>query len=206
MNKDGGSIEEDRRLIAECVSGDRKASEVFVRRFSNLVYRSVLYTLRTRHVPYQGQDLEDLHNTIYLKLFEQDCKKLRQYEGRNGCSLATWIRIIAVRTVLNHIRKKGVDAILWQKKRVPLDEMPEVRGDAEESWVLMDRAERERMVQDGVRNLPPRDRLFMKLHFEQGLPVEEVATALKISVQNVYTIKHRAIKKLKSYVVLDTKE
>ena len=205
MNKDGGSIEEDRRLIAECVSGDRKASEVFVRRFSNLVYRSVLYTLRTRHVPYHDQDLEDFHNTIYLKLFEQDCKKLRQYEGRNGCSLATWIRIIAVRTVLNHIRKKGMDAIRWQRKRVPLDEMPEVRGDMAETWDLMDRAERARMVEDGIRSLPPRDRLFMKLHFDQGLPVEEVASALQISVKNVYTIKHRAIKKLKSYVIKDTK-
>ena len=206
MNRYGGSIEDDRRLIAECVSGDRAASEVFVRRFSNLVYKAVLYTLRTRHVAYHEQDLEDLHNTIFLKLFEQGCKKLRQYEGRNGCSLASWIRIVAVRTVLNHIRKKGVDAIRWRQKRVPLDEMPEVRGNLAETWDLMDEADRKRMVQDGIRNLPPRDRLFMKLHFDEGLPMEEIATALQISVQNAYTIKHRAIQKLRSSVVVDRDE
>ena len=205
MNRYDGSIEEDRRLIYECVSGNRNASEVFVRRFSNLVYRAVLYTLRTRHIAYHSQDLEDLHNTIFLKLLEQDCKKLRQYEGRNGCSLASWLRIVSVRIVLNHIRKKGLDAMLWQKKRVSLDEMLEVRGDGEESWVLMDRAEQERMVQDGIRNLSTRDRLFMKLHFDEGLPVEEVASALQISVENVYTIKHRAIQRLKSYVSAEKK-
>jgi DNA-directed RNA polymerase specialized sigma24 family protein len=41
----------------------------------------------------------------------------------------------------------------------------------------------------------------MKLHIDQGLPVEDVASALGISVQNAYTVKHRAIQRLRAYVV-----
>ena len=194
------TIKEDRRLLVQCIAGDREASEVFVRRFSNLIYKSVLYTLRTKHVAYTQQDLEDLHNTIFLQLFEKGCKKLMQYEGINGCSLASWIRIVAVRMVLNHVRKKGLDAITWQKRQIPFDELHDLKGGTVEPLVLMEEAEKERLLQDGIQSLPPRDRLFMKLHFDQGLPVEEVASAMRITIQNVYTLKHRAIQKLRSYV------
>ena len=97
-------LKEDRELLSKCVSGDRTASEMLVRRFSDLVYRAVQYTLMAKHVSFNRHDLEDLHNTVFLRLFEQGCKKLRQYQGKNGCSLASWIRMIAVRTVLDHLR------------------------------------------------------------------------------------------------------
>jgi RNA polymerase sigma factor (sigma-70 family) len=194
------SFPEDRQLLSKCFSGDRKASETLVREFSALVYGSVQYTLMTRHVPYNKQDLEDLHNTVFLRLFEQECKKLKQYQGKNGCSLASWIRMIAVRTVLDHLRKKGVDAMVWQKKCLPLEDLPELKADEVEPGVEMDKAEKERLLRDGMRSLPPRYRLFMKLHLEQGIPVAEVAEAMRLSVGNAYTLKHRAIEKLKSYV------
>jgi RNA polymerase sigma factor (sigma-70 family) len=142
---------------------------------------------------------------VFLQLFEQRCKKLRQYEGKNGCSLASWIRLVAVRIVLNHLRKRGMDAMLWQKKRVALEDIAELRGEEMEPGASMDAAEQQRLVRDGIQNLPPRDRLFVKLHFDQGLPVEEVAAAMQITVQNAYTVKHRAIQRLKSYVTSATK-
>jgi RNA polymerase sigma-70 factor (ECF subfamily) len=153
-----------------------------------------------RHVPFNKQDLEDLHNTVFLRLFEQDCRKLRQYQGKNGCSLASWIRMIAVRTVLDHLRKKGVDAMVWQKKCLPLEDLPELEADEAEPGVEMEKAEKERVLREGMQSLPPRYRLFMKLHLEQGLPVSEVAEAMRLSVGNAYTLKHRAVEKLKSYV------
>jgi RNA polymerase sigma factor (sigma-70 family) len=195
------SLEQDRKLLSRCLSGDRKASEILVRQFSDLVYRSVQYTLMIKHAPFNRQDLEDLHNTIFLQLFEQGCKKLRQYQGRNGCSVASWIRLVAVRIVLNHLRKKGLDAMVWQKKRIPLEELPELKGDEMGALASMENAERGRLLQDGIQRLPPRDHLFMKLHFDHGLSMEEVAEAMKLSIQNAYTVKHRAIQRLKSYVV-----
>jgi len=157
-----------------------------------------------KNVSFDIQDLEDLHNTVFLKLFEQGCKKLRQYQGKNGCSLASWIRMIAVRTVLDHLRKKGVDAMVWQKKRVPLEELPELKADDVEFGSQIEKAEQERLLQDSMQRLPPRDRLFVKLHFDQGLSVAEVAEAMHLSIGNAYTIKHRAIQRLKSHVASAT--
>ena len=195
------SHEEDLRLLSGCISGDRRATETFVKRFSDLIYRYVQNTLIVKKTSFNSQDLEDLHNTIFLQLFEQRCKKLRKYQGRNGCSLASWIRLVAIRTVLNHLRKKGIDAIGWQRKRISIEDLPELKGDELEAWAVMEKAEQGRLLQNGIQDLPPRDRLFVKLHFEMEFSMEEVAEAMQLSIQNVYTVKHRAIQRLRSHVI-----
>jgi len=195
------SFEEDRELISNCLSGDRGAWETAVRRFSNLVYQTVRTTFLAKQIPFGRQDLDDLHNTVFLGLFEQGCAKLKLYQGRNGCTLASWIRIVTVRIVLNHLRKKGVDAPLWEKKKTPVEELFWLRAEEQGPLALMESAEQEKLVQEGMESLAPRDRLFMKLHIDQGLPVEEVAEALQISVQNAYVVKHRAVERLRTYLV-----
>jgi len=195
------SLADDRELISKCLSGDRGAWETLVRRFSNLVYQTVRSTFIAKQAPFGRQDLEDLHNTVFLGLFEQGCVKLKHYQGRNGCTLASWIRIVTVRTVLNHLRKKGVDSPLWERMKTPVEILPWLRGEDQEPLVLMESAEQEELVREGMETLAPRDRLFMKLHIDQGLPVEEVAEALQISVQNAYVVKHRAVERLKTFLV-----
>jgi RNA polymerase sigma-70 factor (ECF subfamily) len=198
------SFQEDRELLSQCLAGNGRASETLVRRFSDLVYRSVQYALVTKHVSFSKDDLEDLHNTVFLRLFEHNCKKLRQYQGKNGCSLASWIRMITVRTVLDHLRKKGVDTMVWQKKRIPLEEVPELKAEEGEIGARIDNEEQKRLLQDGIQRLPTRDRLFIKLHLDQGLSVAEVAETMQLSIGNAYTVKHRAIQRLKSHVASAT--
>ena len=195
------SFEEDRQLISKCISGDRGSWETLVRRFSNLVYHTVRSTFLAKQAPFTRQDLEDLHNTIFLGLFEQGCAKLKLYQGRNGCTPASWIRIVTVRTVLNHLRKKGVDGPFWEKKKTPVEELSWLKGEEPGPLALLENAEQEKLIHEGVESLAPRDRLFMKLHIAQGLPVEEVAEALQISVQNAYVVKHRAVERLKTFLV-----
>jgi len=192
---------EDRQLLSKCLSGDRGAWETVVRRFSNLVYQTVRSTFISKQTPFSRQDLEDLHNTVFLGLFEQGCAKLKLYQGRNGCTLASWIRIVTVRTVLNHLRKKGVDGPLWEKKKTPVEGLSWLKGEDQGPLALMESAEQEKLVHEGIKSLAPRDRLFMKLHIDQGLPVEEVAEALQISVPNAYVVKHRAVERLRAYLV-----
>jgi RNA polymerase sigma factor (sigma-70 family) len=194
------SPNEDQRLLARCISGDRGASEIFVQRFSGLIYRCVQGILTIKQVPFNQQDLEDFHNTVFVNLFEERSKKLRQYQGRNGCSLASWIRLVAVRIVLNHLRKKGIDGIGWQRKQISLEDLSELKGSDMGAWAEMEKAEQWRSLQDGIQNLPPRDRLFVKLHFERELSIQEVARTMGLSIQNAYTVKHRAIQRLKSHV------
>ncbi len=187
-------------MLAGCVSGEAGGAEAFVERFSGLVYRTARNVLLQKNIPHTPRDIEDLHNDIFLLLFENDRKKLRQFRGDNGCAPATWVRLVSVRAVLNHLRKKGMDAMTWQSRRVPMENIFPRAADRENAQVALENAEQERRLQEGVEKLPPRDRLFMKLHFDRGLSLEKVSRALGASIKNTYTIKHRTIQRLKSIV------
>ena len=195
------SPEEDQQILSRCIAGDRRAYETFVKRFSDLIYRCIRNTLIIKEVSFSKQDLEDLHNTVFLQLFEDKLKKLRQYKGRNRCSLASWIRLVTIRIALNQLRKKGIDSISWKRKQIRLEDLSDLTEDNEVAWASLERSEQERLLQDGIRNLYPRDRLFMKLHFEREFSIQEVAKTMGLSVQNAYTVKNRTIQRLKSHVI-----
>ena len=93
-----------------------------------------------------------------------------------------------------------MNALVSQRNRIPLEDLPELRGENEDPEAGIEKAENERILQKGIRNLSARDRLFMKLHLEKGLSLEEVAGIMHLSMQNAYSVKHRAIKRLKSHM------
>jgi RNA polymerase sigma factor (sigma-70 family) len=198
-----GLQKKDQLMLSRCIAGDKKAREKFVRKFSDLIYRSIQHILTVKHIQFNYVDLEDLHNSVFLALFEKDCQKLVQYKGINGCSLATWIRIVTVRIILNQIRKKGIDSIAWKDKQIDLDALPELKSDNPQALMMMEREEQAQYLCEQIEKLPPRDRLFLTLHFLKGLSIKEIAEVMQLSVENAYTVKHRAIKRLKSRVESD---
>ena len=193
--------DEDRQLLSRCIAGESEAKELFVRRFSDLVYRMVQHTFSAKDISFTKPDLEDLHNSVFLRLFENKCKRLRQYKGKNGCSISSWIRIIAVRTVIDHLRKQRVDALNRAKTFDILEHIDLFSSEEPEPWVNMDRQERWNKIIDGMKVLLPRDRLFLKLHCMEGIPIGQIAELMRISKDNAYSLKHRAIKRLNAEVL-----
>jgi len=193
------TADSDKVMLIACCRGDRASQEALVRLYSNLVYSTVLHTYRAKGCHCPDQDLEDLHNTVFLRLLERRCRRLRQFKGKNGCSLASWIRVITVRTVIDHLRQTR--DVLSQHSRLASDELLNLmKADTPEPWQLLDQHERGRLLRKGMEALQPRDRLFLKLHCIKELPIREVAQIMKLTENNAYSLKHRAIKRLKAVV------
>jgi RNA polymerase sigma-70 factor, ECF subfamily len=189
--------DKDKELLAGCFKGEIRAREAFVIRFSNLVYTTIQQAFKAQQVPYIRQDLEDLHNTIFVRLLERHCRRLRQYKGKNGCSLPSWIRMISVRTVIDYLRCRS-DALSRTSKLDAIEDLKELADERTEQWTILDRAEKMRFIEKGMEVLLPRDQLFIRLHCFKGLSMKEIAGILKVSENNAYLIKHRAIKRLKT--------
>ena len=190
---------QDKILFIGCCKGDRAAQEALVRQFSNLVYSIILKTFKARAYECTSQDLEDLHNTVFMRLLERRCRRLRQFKGKNGCSLASWIRVITVRTVINHLRQRR-DALSRPSRLDSGDMLIHLHADIPEPWQVLDRMEKNEMIHKAMKSLPPRDRLFLKLHCFEDLSIREVAGMLQISENNAYSLKYRAIKRLKAII------
>jgi len=190
----------DRQILKRCITGEKKAREEFVIRFSNPIYQCIQFTLKAKHIPFSRQDLEDLHNTVFLNLFNKRCNKLRQYKGKNGCSVFSWIRLITVRTVIDHLRKAGRDVIARPKEEFNFDNLPGLIHDGYDPLARMEKADQKDLLLKGIESLRPRDRLFLQLHCLRGVSIQKVAEMLKLSENNAYSLKHRAIDRLKTKI------
>jgi RNA polymerase sigma factor (sigma-70 family) len=180
--------EREKTLIGGCVAGEKAAWDAFVLQYSSLVYHTIKKTFTLYHSEPRADLVEDLFQEFFLSLLRDHFKKLRQFRGDRGCSLASWLRVVAARLTIDHLRKQGPPAV-EATDALPLDQ-------PDPSNSLIDQ-EQERLVSQVLETLPPRDRLFIDLCFRQSLPPEEIASILRVSVNAVYTQKSRVLVKLR---------
>ena len=190
------NYQSDRELLKACIEGDPAAGDCFVEHFSHLIFNSIHETLRMYCSDYLSEDIEDIHNSIFASLFKEGRKKLGQFRGDNNCSLASWLRTIAINTTRNFISRN--------RTFISLDSAPD-EGNAYidklpcQGSPVLDRlidSEEVRLVNLSVKELKAEDRLVLKYFYKEGLPPEEIANIMNIAVNTVYSRISRIKKRL----------
>lgn len=176
--------DQERSLLAGCLNGEKTAWDAFVLQYSALVYHTIKKTLALYHVRSNDDQVEDLYQEFFLSILRNDFKKLRQFRGEYGCTLASWIRLVAARLTIDSLRKR-------QQALAPEAAEPPNPVDS-----LLGREE-ERLLLRALDMLSPKDRIFVDLCFCQSLQPEEIASILQLSVGAVYTQKSRILAKLR---------
>ena len=178
-------------LFRKCAVSDKNARSTFVNRFSGLVYDSIHKIFKAKNVKYNTEDIDDTFQNIFIKLFENNCKRIRQFQGKNGCSPATWIRTIAVRTTLDFVTTNKKFYSLNDSKEdkdPPLNLIKDSKELPDES---LEKKEMEEIKEKVIKELSPQDQLFLKLYYERDLPPEEIAKIMNLSVNAIYSKKER---------------
>ena len=114
----------------------------------------------------------------------------------NPARAAVWLYRLAVRHVLLYRRKTGrqrslVDRYAARKADNPIDASPSPLG-----WLVRD--ERQQLVQQALRRLPPRDAELLILKHAEGYGARELAERLGVAVATVETRLHRARHRLRA--------
>ena len=189
------SADAEQRLLDGCIQKDKAAWDEFVESYSGLIYWQIHRYLRSRTLSLPQEDVDDLYHSVFQSLLENNCKKLRQFQGR--CSLASWIKTITTTTLIDHLRR--------QRRQVSLDEedadgfslgdrVADPSGNSEEYLLA---AERQKLLKQALKEISADDRLLAALIYQQAISVERIATVLKISKEAVYTRKHRLHERLR---------
>ena len=187
----------EKELLNTCIQGNKEAWDAFVERYTNLIYHTINKTLKTYHADSLYQDLDDIHNNVFLSLMENDYRKLRQYEGRNGCTVSSWLMVVTTNFTLNIIKR--------QKSYIPIDDatgdsmsvIEKISNPQPQPEEELADVEYGKILQELIKGLNTNDMLFLKLYYEKELPPEEIAEMLNLTVSTVYSKKNRVREKLK---------
>jgi len=183
----------DRELLGRCLEGAPAAWDLFVNRFSGLIHQTIRATLRRYAADSSPDRLRDLFQQAFLALWEDDRRRLRGYSARNDCSVATWLRLVVARLVIDQLRRR-------EPPTVPLNPSGEDREagpglDPPDPQPLANGrlAEKEAVnfLRSELEGLPARERLILKLRYEDGLSGAETARLLGLERNNVDQILHR---------------
>ena len=183
------AITED-ELLKRCISGDKKGWNVFIQKYSRLIYHTVYKTFRVNSKFANPDDVNDLFQEVFTSLCADNSKKLRMFDPEKGCStLASWLRMITVRMTIDHLRKS--------KPLTSIDDLPTEPSQAGDQEEIINE-ESLHSLRDLLEKLPAKDKLLVELFFMRELPPGEVAQMLHISVGAFYTRKNRVIERLKN--------
>lgn len=191
----------EKDLLTACIQGDKNAWDVFVEKYTDLVYHTIHKTLKMYYSDFLYQELEDIHNSIFLSLIDNDYKKLKQYKGINGCTVSSWIMIITTNTTLNFIKKGNKTHISLndtpEESKALIDTIPDLKPSVIEQ---ITESEQATLLGELMEGLNSNDRLFLKYYYEEELPPEEIAKIMNLTVSAIYSKKSRIIDKLQQIV------
>jgi len=179
----------ERELIARCVRRVPGAWEEFLDRFRGALERSARATLLRVLGSASEDDIETVVESALLGLVKEGHAALRAFGGRS--SLGGYLQAIAAKIALNHVRgerRKG-----WLRFR-PL----EATADTPAPEPSEEDPERLAQLRRALEQLPPRDRLILKLFHLDGAGYKEIAPLLGISPNAVSPALIRARAKLRA--------
>ncbi len=188
-------------LLQGCIRGDAEARRRLVTEYTGIVSYGVSVIFQQFGRPSRKEEIEDICQDVFLALFDQDARKLRQYQGRNGCSLASWLRVVANRLTIDRLRREGRTISLDDPNNIESWRVREAQPDARPGpEPQVEKAQLAARVRELIAQLPPKDQIFVQLFYFQGLPIEEVANTIGITTNAAYVRKMRLHEKLRRLI------
>ena len=170
-----------------CAAGDQDAWCQFIDQTAGLVHAAVRRTagsqLREPHTP----DVDDLVQAVYLRLLKHDCRLLLNYDP-NRAAVSTWLTLIARSVTIDALRRKSHPTLPLQDMDQPHagPHTPEsTQGGLDEAAPLHLLTERQAIV--------------LRMLFEDGRSVADVARILNVGEQTVRSTKHKALERLRAH-------
>lgn len=179
----------DRALIQRVIDGDPQAAELFVARFTRLVWWILFHQIRLAH-----ESAEEVYQDVFVRLWEDDYRRLRVWSGEGD--LAAYLAPIVRHRALDYInaaKTRSERQIRDEPQPEAADECP---GPEERIRVEQQRSRLER----AVAGLAEKDRTLYELRFVRGLSYRQIARDCDITVNNVGVRLNRLVEMLRTIV------
>lgn len=184
--------------LERLVAGDPEAWTSFVRQHAAILHAAAQKVLGSGGRPDAGE-VEDVVQSVFLKLWEDDRRRLRSFSGRSR--LSTWLVAVAQREGLDRLRARR--RVAPRSNALPSETFgPEARNghvpSADDVAQVAALREAGAAATKAMEALPSRDRLLVRLVHVDGYAYAEVARLLRIPENSISPWLGRARQKLVS--------
>jgi RNA polymerase sigma-70 factor (ECF subfamily) len=164
----------DEFLIEHISAGNESAFEELVQRHQVKVLNLIYYFLNDRW------EAEDVAQEVFLKVWENAPK----FKGKSKFS--TWLYRIVINSCLNYQRSR-------KKDHSDCLNNPEFSGNPQSNpHQIMEKKEREIIVNQAIRLLPPKQRMALILSRFEGYSYAEIAKLMNVSISSTESLLFRA--------------
>lgn len=179
------TVRADQKLVEALRRGDEGAVEELVDRYGGWIHRVA------RRLLGDPRDAEEVTQDVLLSVVQ----KIQTFKGE--AAFSSWLYRIAVNAAYQRLRTKRSRAEVSLEPFLPVfdGEGRHAQPVADWSSQLDDpalAAEARAAIERGLSRLPEEYRIVILLHDVEGLPNDEVATALGLTVAAVKSRIHRA--------------
>jgi len=179
--RDAWNGADDHLLIASVLRGDPAAAEAFVERYGSFVY-AVL-----RAASLSPDEIEDLFQQVFVHLWEQDHRRLRQWQARGAGRFSSYLGVLTARLACDHRRERAVRARTSmpdhnEEGKEMIGGMPFPAPDLIEG---MHRRQQLEAVRRALKRLNDRDALLITLRLVEGNSYRQISNAMGITVNHV---------------------
>ena len=181
----------DVALVHRVVTGDSEAADLFVARFTRLIWWVLIHEIRLDREP-AGEVYQD----VFVRLWRDNYRGLRNWTGEGD--FASYLTPIVRHLAVDRLRGRHPE------RHEPLPDFDEAgheprapEADVDEiTWVEQQR----RLLDRAVAVLDARDRRLYELRFVEERSYQEIGSALGITVGNVGVRISRLSDRLRSAV------
>jgi len=163
-------------FVKRILAGDSKAVIQFYKSYSPKILSYL-----TQKLP-RLEDAQELTNDVFLEAIDS-LSMLREKEN-----VSAWLYRIAHNKMVDFYRKKKIKSIL-------LSQMPFlqiVESEINQPEFQFEKNKIRDIIETTLHSLSDDHRIILKLHYEEGIPVKEIAKALNLSFKAAESLLFRA--------------
>ncbi len=167
---------DDRQLIDRVLAGDPSAADLFVTRFTRLVWAILI-----RQTALAAGQIEDVYQEVFVRLWEGDYRRLRNW-SRDG-DFAAYLAPIVRHLALDALRRNRGDRERPLPEPDETDAEPIVGEPGPEELAHI--GQRQELLEQALLGLNVQDNELFELRFVQELSYLEISEQMAITVNNV---------------------
>ena len=173
------------KIIEGCLKKDKKVWDIFVQKYSRLIYWAIRKRLSGSGFSFNQDDIDCIFQEVFVSILNGG----KLFQLKDIKTIASWLAVVASNKTIDFMRRK-----IKEDKRLVV-EMPVLKDDKSEQELY--KRDLLNVLGSIIDTLPIKEKIVISLNLIEGRTHKEIAEIIAVPVNTVSTVIARAKEKVK---------